>query len=96
MDLRFWAGFMLATLFEVHAGQQSSASGLWHSKMIESRSAGMLLALLFLFSASLIVVSRHLHLYSPNKVGGILHEQWLTRRGMFHCRSAANGHDLPG
>ena len=76
-------GFMLATLFEVHAGQQSSASGLWHSKMIESRSAGMLLALLFLFSASLIVVSRHLHLYSPNKVGGILHEQWLTVEACF-------------
>jgi exopolysaccharide biosynthesis polyprenyl glycosylphosphotransferase len=76
-------GAMIATLYELHTGQQGSVSGLWRSQTIDSRQAGILLALLFLLAFSLIVVSQRLHLYSPSKVGGILHEQWLTVQACF-------------
>ncbi len=44
---------------------------------------GILLALLCGFIVSLIVTSRRLHLYSPTRLGGYLHEQRLTVQACF-------------
>ena len=44
---------------------------------------GILLALLCGFIVSLILTSRRLHLYSPARLGGYLHEQRLTAQACF-------------
>jgi len=72
------SGAMLAALYAVHTGRQGSAGALWEGRIVDSRSTGILLALLFGFAASVIVVSGRLHLYNPRKVGSALHELGLT------------------
>ena len=71
---------VLATLYRFHTGPLAGARGFWHGTLIHGRSMGILLALLCGFAVSLMVTSRRLNLYSPNRLNNILHEQWLSVR----------------
>jgi exopolysaccharide biosynthesis polyprenyl glycosylphosphotransferase len=74
---------VLATLYEFHASPIVDAKGFWRGTLIHGRSMGLLLALLCGFTVSLIITSRRLHLYSPTRLGGYLHEQRLTVQACF-------------
>src|SRR5271157_4766101 len=73
----------LATLYEFHTGPVAGARGFWHGTLIHGRSMGILLALLCGFTISLIITSRRLHLYSPTRLNGFLHEQRLSVQACF-------------
>src|SRR5271157_161517 len=68
----------LATLYEFHTGPVAGAKGFWHGTLIHGRSMGILLALLCVFTISLIVTSRRTHLYTPIRLTSFLHEQNLS------------------
>ena len=74
---------VLATLFEMHMTPVSGVRSLWHGTLIRGRSMWILLAILCGFIISLIITSRRLHLYSPTRLGGFLHEQRLTVQACF-------------
>jgi exopolysaccharide biosynthesis polyprenyl glycosylphosphotransferase len=74
---------ILATLHERHTGPVAGARGFWHGTLIHGRSMGILLALLCGFTFALILISRRLHLYTPTRVSGILHEQSLSAQACF-------------
>jgi exopolysaccharide biosynthesis polyprenyl glycosylphosphotransferase len=70
----------LAIFIERHYGPWTGASRLYHGTLFRGRSMGILLALLFGYSVVLILESRRLHLYSPERINNIVHEQWLSLR----------------
>ena len=74
---------VLATLYEFHTGPVAGARGFWHGTLIHGRSMGILLALLCGFTISLIITSRRLHLYTPTRLTGFLHEQRLSVQACF-------------
>jgi exopolysaccharide biosynthesis polyprenyl glycosylphosphotransferase len=74
---------LLATLYEFKLSPIAEVRSFWRGTLIQGRSMGILLALLFGFIVSLIVVSRRLHLYSPSRLRGYLHEQRLTAQACF-------------
>jgi exopolysaccharide biosynthesis polyprenyl glycosylphosphotransferase len=74
---------VLATLFEMRSGPVTVVKGFWHGTLIRSQSTGILLAVLCGFIVSLIITSKRLHLYSPTRLGGYLHEQRLTFQACF-------------
>jgi exopolysaccharide biosynthesis polyprenyl glycosylphosphotransferase len=73
----------LATLFELHTGPVAGAVGFWHGTLIQGRSMGILLALFFGFTISLMITSRRLQLYSPTRLTSYLHEQRLNAQACF-------------
>src|SRR5580765_6401360 len=73
----------LATLYEFRMSPLTEVRSFWQGTLIQGRSMGILLALLCGFIVSLIVTSRRLHLYSPTRLGGYLHEQRLTVQACF-------------
>src|SRR4051812_21746220 len=74
---------LLATLYEFKLSPIAEVRSFWRGTLIQGRSMGILLALLCGFIVSLIVTSRRLHLYSPARLGGYLHEQRLTAQACF-------------
>lgn len=68
----------LAALYELHTGPLIGARRFWSGTLIYGRSMGILLALLFGFTVAVIATSRRLQLYSPMRLGSILHEQRLS------------------
>ena len=68
----------LATIYKFHTSPLVEARGFWHGTLIHGRSMGILLTLLCGFTASLIMTSRRLHLYTPLRLNSILHEQRLS------------------
>jgi exopolysaccharide biosynthesis polyprenyl glycosylphosphotransferase len=74
---------LLATLFEFKLSPIAEVRSFWRGTLIQGRSMGILLALMFGFIVSLIVISRRLHLYTPARLGGYLHEQRLTLQACF-------------
>src|SRR5580698_6228351 len=74
----------LAAIYKFHKGPVVEARGFWHGTLIHGRSMGVLLALLFGFSAVLIVTSRRLHLYTPIRLNSILHEQRLSAQACLY------------
>ncbi len=74
---------ILATLYEMHTGPLAGARGFWHGTLIHGRSRGILLALLFGFIVTLIVISRRLNLYTPTKLTTYLNEQRLSVQACF-------------
>ena len=74
---------VLATLYEFKLSPINEVRNFWRGTLIQGRSMGILLSLLFGFIVSLIIISRRLHLYSPARFGGYLHEQRLTAQACF-------------
>ena len=72
------ASAALVTLFERNTGALDSAKILWHGDLIQGPSMGILLAALCGFAVSLMITSRRLHLYTPTRLSGFLHEQSLN------------------
>jgi exopolysaccharide biosynthesis polyprenyl glycosylphosphotransferase len=81
--LTVFGAALLATLFEFRLSPIAEVRSFWHGTLIQGRSMGILIALLFGFIAALIVTSRRLHLYTPTRLGGYLHEQRLTAQACF-------------
>lgn len=73
----------VATLASFKVGPVDGAREFWHGTLIHSSSMSFLLALLGGFILVLILVSRQLHLYTPARLGGFLHEQRLTAQACF-------------
>jgi exopolysaccharide biosynthesis polyprenyl glycosylphosphotransferase len=69
---------LLATLFRAQAGPVAGVRGFWHGTLIHGRPMGILLALVSGFAVALIMTSRRLHLYTPKRLRGLLHEQRLS------------------
>jgi exopolysaccharide biosynthesis polyprenyl glycosylphosphotransferase len=74
---------LLVTLYEQHTGPLAGAKSLWRGAFIQGSSARILLAALCGFAATLIITSRRLHLYTPARLSGILHEQRLSVEACF-------------
>jgi exopolysaccharide biosynthesis polyprenyl glycosylphosphotransferase len=68
----------LATLYRLRMGLVTDARGFWHGTLIHGRSMGILLGLLCFFTASLMITSRRLNLYAPERLNNILDEQRLS------------------
>uniref|UniRef100_E6QMK5 Putative Undecaprenyl-phosphate galactose phosphotransferase n=1 Tax=mine drainage metagenome TaxID=410659 RepID=E6QMK5_9ZZZZ len=63
---------------EFHANPVAGVKGFWHGTLIHGESVGILSGLLIGFTASLILISRSLHLYMPIRITSHLHEQRLS------------------
>ena len=74
---------MVTVSYEFHATPLNGARGFWHGTLIHGRSMGILLALLCGFTFALIVTSRRLHLYTPERLTNFLHEQRLSTQACF-------------
>ncbi len=77
------AAALLATLYEFKLSPIVEVRSFWRGTLIQGRSMGILLGLLCGFIISLIITSKRLHLYSPTRLGGYLHEQRLTAQACF-------------
>ncbi len=73
----------LATLLFFRVGPVQAVRQFYHGTLIEGRSMSLLLALLAGFVAALILLSRKMHLYTPSRLGGFLHEQRLSAQACF-------------
>ena len=69
---------LVASIIELHTGPIAGARGFWHGTLIHGQSMGILTGLLIGFIATLIVISRSLHLYHPTRLTNHLHEQRLS------------------
>jgi exopolysaccharide biosynthesis polyprenyl glycosylphosphotransferase len=74
---------ILATLYEFKLSPIAEVRSFWHGTLIQGRSMSILLALLCGFIVSLVITSRRLHLYTPARLSGFLHEQRLTGQACF-------------
>jgi exopolysaccharide biosynthesis polyprenyl glycosylphosphotransferase len=68
---------MLTTLYETASGS-TGILGVGSDIVFRFRSLGIPLALLSAFAVVLILTSNHLHLYTPARLKGVLHEQRLS------------------
>ena len=69
---------ILATLYHQQIPLLTGAREFWHGTLIYGRSMGVLLGLLAGFTVTLLLTSRRLNLYAPNRFSSILHEQRLS------------------
>jgi len=77
------ASAALVTLFERHMGPVAGAKSLWHGTLIQGNSIRILLAAMCGFAVALMITSRRLHLYTPARLSGFLHEQSLSLQACF-------------
>jgi len=77
------AAAFLTTIYEFHTSPLNGVRGFWHGTLFWGRSTGILLALLFGFTLMLIVISRRMHLYTPERLTNMLHEQRLSAQACF-------------
>jgi exopolysaccharide biosynthesis polyprenyl glycosylphosphotransferase len=68
----------IATAYERQVNPLSGARGLYHGTLFYGRPMWILLGFLCGFAGALVLNSRRLNLYTPNKIGSFLHEQRLT------------------
>jgi exopolysaccharide biosynthesis polyprenyl glycosylphosphotransferase len=73
----------LATLYEHQTGPVAGAREFVHGTLIQSRSMGILTALLCGFTITLILTSRRLLLYSPMRLNSVLTEQGRSIQASF-------------
>ena len=72
-----------STFYEFRTNPVNGARDIWHGTLIHGRSMGILLALLCVFTLSLIMTSRRMHLYTPRHMTNFLHEQRLSAQACF-------------
>ncbi len=84
---KFWMAFDVvtivaaaagATMFEFKTGLIDVAEQFWGGELFWHDPKWNLLALLAVFTTSLILTSKRLHLYSPTRISNALHEQRLS------------------
>jgi exopolysaccharide biosynthesis polyprenyl glycosylphosphotransferase len=73
----------LTTIYEFHTSPINGARGFWHGTLFYGRSVGILLALFCGFTFALIATSRRLHLYAPERLTNMLHEQRMSAQACF-------------
>ncbi len=73
----------LATIYKSHTNEGDGVRGLWDGTLLHGRTVWILVALLCGFTIALMITSRRLHLYSPTRLTGILHEQRLSMQACF-------------
>jgi exopolysaccharide biosynthesis polyprenyl glycosylphosphotransferase len=73
----------LATIYEFHTSPINGARGFWHGTLFYGRSMGILLALFLCFTFALIMTSRRMHLYTPERLTNMLHEQRMSAQACF-------------
>jgi exopolysaccharide biosynthesis polyprenyl glycosylphosphotransferase len=73
----------LTTIYEFHTSPINGARGFWHGTLFYGRSTGILVALFCGFTLTLIGTSRRLHLYTPERLTNMLHEQRLSAQACF-------------
>ena len=71
------------TFYEFHINPLNGARSIWHGTLIHGRSMGILLALVCVFTLSLVMTSRRMHLYTPRHMTNFLHEQRLSAQASF-------------
>jgi exopolysaccharide biosynthesis polyprenyl glycosylphosphotransferase len=76
--LTVFGAAMVAAIIELHTNPIAGVRGFWRGTLIHNESMGILTALLVGFTATLIVISRSLHLYHPTRLTNHLHEQRLS------------------
>jgi exopolysaccharide biosynthesis polyprenyl glycosylphosphotransferase len=69
---------LVATIIELHTSPIAGVRGFWRGTLIHGQSMGILTCLLFGFTATLVAISRGLHLYTPTRLTSHLHEQRLS------------------
>ena len=69
---------IVSTLYRAHTDPINGARGFFHGTLFFGRSMWILLALLCGFTLTLILTSRRLHLYTPQRFSSFLHEQRLS------------------
>lgn len=74
---------VLATLLELRLSPVLGLRLFWHGALFQHRSMGILFGLLGGFIFVLILTSKRLHLYTPTRLSGYLHEQRLTVQACF-------------
>ncbi len=72
------ASAAVATIYVRHTGPVVGARAFYHGTLFNGRSMWILLAMLCGFAAVLVVSSRRMHLYSPERLNSFLNEQRLT------------------
>ena len=89
---KFWMAFDVATIvaaaaaatmFEFKIGLIEVVERFWRNRLFWHDSMWNEVALLAVFSASLILTSRRLHLYTPERISNILNEQRLSVQACF-------------
>jgi exopolysaccharide biosynthesis polyprenyl glycosylphosphotransferase len=73
----------VTTIIGFHNTPLNTARGFWQGTLFFGRSMWILLALLCGFTFTLIVISRRLHLYTPERLTNFLHEQRLSAQACF-------------
>jgi exopolysaccharide biosynthesis polyprenyl glycosylphosphotransferase len=68
----------VTTIIGFHNSPLNTARGFWHGTLFFGRSMWILIALLCFFTFTLIVISRRMHLYTPERLTNFLHEQRLS------------------
>jgi exopolysaccharide biosynthesis polyprenyl glycosylphosphotransferase len=71
------------TLYRYHEGFLDAARRFRHNALIYGGSTGILTALLCGFIVALLLTSRRLQLYTPQRLNGFLHEQRLSAEACF-------------
>jgi len=69
---------LVAAVIELHVNPIAGVRGFWHGTLIQGQTMGIQTALLCGFTATLIVISRSFHLYTPTRLTSHLHEQRLS------------------
>jgi len=68
----------VTTIIGFHNTPLNTARGFWHGTLFFGRSMWILLGFLCVFTFTLIVISRRMHLYTPERLTNFLHEQRLS------------------
>jgi len=76
------ASVTAATIYEFH-NRSLGARGLWLVALTHSQHAILLFGMLCFYTLSIVVLSRSMSLYSPNRLSGYLHEQRLSAQACF-------------
>lgn len=69
---------MIATIYVMRTNPMEEVGEFWNGRLFQGRSLGLLLALAAGFVISLIMTSRRLKLYEPERLNSFLHEQRLS------------------
>jgi len=74
----FASALLTTAIFSLHQSFGAKFQGILQGTAFHSRSVGLLMTILCGFAFSLVMISWHLHLYTPARITSLLHEQRLS------------------